>query len=128
MERKYGKMQIRFNVDEFDLEEGRYAPLEYFIDKEGTLDITIDLNTHSIIGWENNENKSKYNLFEKVRDEGTYVLYNTDGTEAAKIEGYVPNKAIPDEKGYGDYVEFDIGEDGVIKNWYKNPDFSEFFE
>lgn len=64
----------------------------------------------------------------KVCDEGLYYLLNEDLKLIRSIEeDYVPNGLIPPHDGYGDYVHFIIDGNGMIKNWYSNPSFKDFF-
>ena len=60
-----------------------------------------------------------------VKDGGNYALVTVDGREVAKREdNYVPHGIIPGN--YGDTIELLIGADGVITNWPKHPDASDF--
>ena len=76
---------------------------------------TIEIDTGKIVEWPA-DRLGPYNVADKVRDMGTYTLLAPDGSEVAKLEGYVPNNAIPGE--YGDYIDLEILE-GVVTNWYK---------
>ena len=83
----------------------------------------VEVDTGKVVGWPQGKSGA---LHMKVCDEGTYTLLDGKGQAIAKIEqNYAPNKAVPG--CYGDYVELDINEHGVVTNWYKNPDFSAFF-
>lgn len=66
----------------------------------------------------------------KVCDEGNYTLYDANMNELADIEeDYVPS-FLPGEH-CGDYIIFDIGEDGVIANWptrISSTEINEFFK
>lgn len=64
-------------------------------------------------------------LHMKVCDSGVYILLNHCGEELDRREDYVPNGLIPGE--YGDYVELEINEQGVITNWPKRPRLTGFF-
>lgn len=82
---------------------------------------TVNIDTGKIEEWP--EGKSG-KLAMKVCDEGTYTLLN--GTkQIAKRQDYVPNKVVPGE--YGDYIDLEINEHGIITNWPKNPDVAAFF-
>ena len=62
----------------------------------------------------------------KVTDSGTYTLLDANRETIASInENYVPNQLIPGE--YGDYIDLQIDEEGMITNWGE-PDLSDFFE
>lgn len=61
-----------------------------------------------------------------VSDQGTYTLFNRVLQPVASIDkGHVPNALIPGE--YGCHIELKINEFGVITNWPKDPDVSDFF-
>ena len=94
--------------------------------KEKYIELLINTNTGEIINFPNDIN---CNLFMKVVDEGTYILLDDSQENVlGKIEQYyVPNKAIPPTDGYGDYIDFNISK-GYIINWYKEPNFEEFYE
>lgn len=83
---------------------------------------TINVETGQIQDWPQGKSGS-FDM--KVCDEGTYTLIDQEGNEVAKIdEDYVPNGLVPGS--YGDYVELDIDENGIVTNWKDHPDFSEF--
>jgi len=83
----------------------------------------VDIDTGAIAGWPKGE---KRKMFVKVCDAGTYKLLDGEGNVIAeRINSYVPNGVVPGS--YGDYVELDIDENGVITNWPKRPDISAFF-
>ena len=87
-------------------------------------DVTIDIETGQIRNWPKGV---AHDLYMKVTDGGTYQLLDANGAVVAEIEeNYVPNKLIPGE--YGDYVDLDIADDGVVMNWPKRPNVSEFFQ
>lgn len=85
----------------------------------------VDIDTGKVHDWPPGRTG---NLHMKVVDEGSYTLMAADGTTVAKIEqDYVPNSLIPGS--YGDYIELDIDENGIITNWPKPDrlDVSDFF-
>lgn len=83
----------------------------------------IDINTGTIIDWPIGKS---LHLYLKVRDEGSYFLYDDDGHTVSSIENdYVPHGLIPGD--WGDYVDLQINEYGVITNWPKQPNLDEFF-
>lgn len=83
----------------------------------------VEIDTGKIVGWP--EGKSG-KIEMKVSDGGVYTLLSPSGSHLAKIEdGYVPHGVVPGS--YGDYVELEIDANGVITNWPKTPDVSEFF-
>ncbi len=85
--------------------------------------VDIDIDTGKIQDWKG----PAFDLYMKVVDGGSYYLFDEDRAWAQTLENeYVPHGLIPGE--YGDYIHFDISEDGFIKHWPKEPDLSKFFE
>lgn len=82
---------------------------------------TIEIDTGRILEWPQGV-KGELNM--KVTDAGVYVLLDKDKQEIARREDYVPD-IIPGR--YGDYVELDINEEGIITNWSKKEGVREFF-
>ena len=84
---------------------------------------TIDIDEGVIKGWP----EGKSGEFEmKVCDQGDYRLLDREFNLVKRIEDdYVPNALIPGE--YGDYIHLKINEFGVITNWPKNPEVTDFF-
>jgi hypothetical protein len=74
---------------------------------------TIDIETGVIRDWPTGKSGS---MFMKVCDEGTYTLLGKSETLAVRENNYVPS-CIPGE--YGDYVNFDIDENGKIARWFE---------
>ena len=84
---------------------------------------TVDIDTGRINDWP--EGKSG-RLQMKVTDCGVYTLRDEDNQVVAEIEqGYVPHGVVPGS--FGDYIELQINEQGVITNWPKHPDLDAFF-
>lgn len=96
------------------------------INTNSSIPFTIDLRTHKVLGWQSIDNSKT--IYEKVRDEGIYSLLDDNQNEIFRLEGYVPNKFLPEEDGYGDYITLDINDEGEVTNWYENPDFTEFID
>ena len=72
----------------------------------------IDIETGKIRDWPQGKTAKFYM---KVCDQGSYWLLTKAGHIIASIEGnYVPS-CIPGE--YGDYIDFDIAEDGTVRKW-----------
>lgn len=84
----------------------------------------IDIETGVIQDWPKGKTGSFYL---KVTDMGCYTLFGPDHEMLAERNDYVPHGVIPGE--YGDYVDFEIDENGKITNWRKpqHLDFSAFF-
>ena len=82
----------------------------------------VEIETGKIVDWTNGV-AADFSM--KVVDEGSYHLIDENNNSVASIEeDYVPNGVIPGE--YGDYIEMEINEQGVITNWPKSPDLSAF--
>ena len=76
----------------------------------------IELETGKILNWpEGNTAEINY----KVCDSGEYWLLDEQKNKILKWKGYyVPDDILCTKRnGYGDYIIFDIQEDGTIKNW-----------
>jgi hypothetical protein len=88
--------------------------------------IRVNVDSGQICGWPEN---SAIKIEANVRDSGKYFLIDNEGEVIESlIEEPVPNQLIPG--GDGDYIDLDIGDDGVIKNWPEYPavdQFSRFF-
>lgn len=110
---------------EYDAEDFPYDDFLLKDDNE-TVKLTVDLKEGKLLDWK--ESYGTLSLFMKVVDSGTYIVRNSEGKTLYRLEGYVPNKAIPPTHGYGDYIELTIDKDGLISNWYDYNllDFSEF--
>lgn len=72
---------------------------------------TLDLDTGRIREWPEGQSG---NLSMKVTDCGTYRLMSGGDVVAAVEQDYVPS-CIPGR--YGDYIDLDIDEHGVVTNW-----------
>lgn len=101
------RCQLPVNYEEEDM------PNDYPHRKNDMWDITIDLATGQIKDWPAGVPAREIDM--KVVDEGVYTLLAPDGSVVAEIENdYVPD-CIPGR--YGDYVEFQIDDKGVITNF-----------
>lgn len=80
----------------------------------------IELATGSVSNWPVGMSAD---IHYKVCDAGEYWLLDSDGQRIGKWAGYyVPNDFLcVGDNGYGDYIIFNIGADGLIKNW-KQPE------
>lgn len=82
----------------------------------------VDLATGQIKDWPIGRSLSFYM---KVCDEGIYSLIGPDGQVVVSLDGeYIPHGVIPGE--WGDYIDLEINENGLITNWLKKPDLSKF--
>lgn len=120
IEKEYDVSLVRVSVAvRYDDEQ---IPYDFPLRTGDTWNATIDVDNGQILEWPKGE---KGSLHLKVCDQGTYVLIDREGNEIASIrDNYVPNSLLPGS--YGDYLELDIDEDGVISNWLSNPNFSNF--
>lgn len=75
------------------------------------LRLTIGLDDGVVEGWDGVARE----LHTKVCDEGTYTLLGPDGGVLASRDWYVPS-LLPGQH-YGDYIELQIGADGVVSDW-----------
>lgn len=78
----------------------------------------IRLSDGLVEGWPEETTAS---IHYKVCDAGEYWLTDEAGTRVAKWYGYyVPDHFLcHGDRGYGDYIIFEVGEDGKIVNWRK---------
>ena len=111
---------VRIEVELHD-DVSESLPNHLFND-DGELDLLIEVDTGKVVSWQGSE---PVNIYDKVRDNGVYTLFGTDGLEVGKIDNYyVPNDLIPGD--YGDYINLEINADGVITNWPKYPNVLQF--
>ena len=83
----------------------------------------IELDSGKIINWDNGVEAS---VCIKVRDNGRYLLLDANKSAIySRDDEYVPEAYLVHsiEPGYGDYIQFDVCEDGKIFN-YKKPHFN----
>lgn len=112
---------VRIEVELHD-DVSENLPNHLFND-DGELDLLIEVDTGKVVSWQGSE---PVNIHDKVRDNGVYTLFGTDGLEVGKIDNYyVPNDLIPGD--YGDYINLEINADGFVTNWPKNPSVLKFF-
>lgn len=96
---------------------------KHLFNDDGELDLLIEVDTGKVVSWQGSE---PVNIHDKVRDNGVYTLFGSDGLEVVKIDNYyVPNNLIPGD--YGDYINLEINSDGFVTNWPKYPSVLEFF-
>ncbi len=94
------------------------------LNEEKTLWVAeVNVDTGQIGCWPIGEKRS---MHVKVCDGGIYTLKDSNGNVVAIKDGYVPNRLVPGS--YGDYVELEIDENGIITNWPKHPSVSDFFQ
>lgn len=78
----------------------------------------IDISSGSIVDWPKNTT-AKFHF--KVCDAGNYHLLN-DKKEIliSRFNNYVPDGLCHGDQGYGNYIIFNVGVDGVIENYSNN--------
>ena len=109
----------------YDSEEGELIPCKQTIKEEQLWCPIIDIELGVITNWPNGIEAS---IHYKVVDQGSYVLKDEKGEIVAKIENdYVPTIMDPTGDGYGDYVIFDVDENGKISPWNNNPTLKDFY-
>lgn len=123
IELKY--ISIGFPVEADDIEEDNLADL-IDPDHPNWLEFRVDIETGKIQDFRGNPDES-YDIYVKVVDQGVYQLIDEKGSVEAELDReYVPHGIVPGQ--YGDYISLKIhGGRGIITNWPKKPDISEFF-
>jgi hypothetical protein len=112
----YVEAEVRYwedaSVNEVEDTAGDLIPL-----RDGLLwKPTINLENGEILEWPKGTTAS---IHYKVCDQGEYWLLDSDGNKKYKWNGYyVPDDLLcVGESGYGDYIIFNVGADGLIKGW-----------
>lgn len=83
----------------------------------------IDIETGIITNWTKGV---KADVHYKVCDDGTYHLKDENGNIILTHEDYVPKILDLYNDSYGDYIILHIDENGLIKDWNKNPKINDF--
>lgn len=110
-------------MSELECDESFVPPM--YDESTKLLEFWIDLRERKLKDWD--ESNGYLRICAKMRDEGTYTLYDKDMKMLWQIHGYVPNALIPPyEKGFGDYLELAIEGDGTLPQWQETSDFSDF--
>lgn len=91
---------------------------EMYSDKYKGMCLKIDIDNGNIVNWPANVGGARFRNV-KVQDNSIYML--TDGNNNPLIDDidyrYVPECLQIEEKGYGDYFEFEVEGNGHIKHW-----------
>jgi len=110
--------QVRYwedtTINGVDDEDGNLVPF-----KDGELwRPTIDLDNGMVKNWPEGMTGS---IHYKVCDQGEYWLQDESGERIAKWKGYyVPDSFLcHGDHGFGDYIIFNVGNDGKIADWRK---------
>lgn len=110
-------------MSELECDESFVPPM--YDESTKLLEFWIDLRERKLKDWD--ESNGYLHIWAKVRDEGTYTLYDTDTKPLWQIQGYVPSALIPPyDMGFGDYLELTIEADGTLPQWHEKTDFSDF--
>lgn len=146
MEFKYKRFKEEFNYlevlaprEEFDYINFTIAGEEYEglekvfehwpeLRQNDYLRLLIELETGKVINWPKELGHFDFYDF-KLCDSGIYALMKTPqpSEDDLSYEGYVPG--CIGEGGYGDYLEFEINDEGYIDDWdFDNEDYKEFLE
>lgn len=102
------------NCEVFETIEGllnKFPSLE----KNKEICLIIDIDSGKITNWPIGWSCEFYNI--KLVDEGIYKLYDADGGIIHEYYGYVPDILDISGDGYGDYLEFEVDENGIIEDW-----------
>lgn len=111
------RVELGVNYDEEDI------PNDFPLRTGDLWKAVINIDTGEIDGWPKGQSGR---VQMKVTDSGSYFLIDDSGKIVAKRESdYVPHGIIPGE--YGDYVDLQINESGIITNWPKPVDLTAFF-
>lgn len=111
------------NIDEYEENVFKDFPISP-IPLTSDIEFLIDIDEGRIVNYNNSKT---IKLLVHIRDSGSYYLLDKDLNHIAEIEeDYVPNKLIPGN--YGDIIDLQINNDGIITNWYDSPNFNNFEE
>lgn len=97
-------------------------PTDFPLLQNGIWTAMVDVDTGAIDEWPIGDSRT---MHIKVCDAGSYALYDAAGSEVTAFDGYVPD-IVPGS--YGDYIELEIDENGVITNWDPNASIDDFFK
>ncbi len=95
------------------------------IDPNYEVSLEIDAESGKLL---NHDFGHKIELYNKVVDEGTYTLFDTEVGETKTIQDYVIPGLDTYSNGYGDYIILDIDENGFIKGWDSDKILSNFIK
>ena len=85
--------------------------------------LEVDIDSGKVLNWPTNAPLAFYDV--KIVDEGTYRLLDENGEVVTSYSGYVPTCVGE----WGDYLEFEINEEGYILEWEFDQDhLDEFIE
>ena len=102
-----------FDYDEYDNFKKEWPSI--YDEETDTIWLKIDVSDGTVVNWP--EGKTADFDTVKLVDGGTYEMYDAEDTLIAHYKGYVPEMLSINTKGWGDYLEFNIGPDRKIINW-----------
>lgn len=112
---------VEFNRERFDMNDDSEA-LDKFREKwpmlvndNDELQLVIDVENGHIENWPEGKTASFRTV--KIVDCGHYELLDAERNIIKQLDGYVPDFFSIEEEGYGDYLEFEVREDGCIDKW-----------
>lgn len=99
--------------------------IECTCDGQNSIKLCINVDTGEVENWPKNVPMQFYDV--KIVDTGKYELYDDKDNLIEFYHGYVPD--CLGRGGYGDYLEFEIDENGYIVDWdFTEDDVKKFFE
>ena len=96
-------------MSELECDESFVPPM--YDEDTKLLEFWVDLKERKVKDWD--KSNGYLRIWAKVRDEGTYTLYDKDMEMLWQIQG-------------GDYLELAIEADGALPQWQETSDFSDF--
>ena len=103
---------------EWELQQNGEQPRMPFAIKDGNeyrWKLTIDLENGKILDWPKGVMAS---VHYKVCDDGTYTLLDENNDEIESKDCYVPDLLAINDSGFGDYIIFNVDENGNIEDWW----------
>ena len=113
--------EVVFNGERFDMNDDSEALNKFrekwpmLVNDKDELQLVIDVKNGHIENWP--EGKTASFLTVKIVDCGHYELLDAKRNIIKQLDGYVPEFLSIEDEGYGDYLEFEVREDGCIDKW-----------
>lgn len=109
------------NYDRWDDGETEWGAFKRdcpFMIEEDSVMLLIDVTDGRVVNWKEGVDGEFTTV--KIVDMGSYQLLDENMTELCSYCGYVPDLFGIVKKSWGDYLEFRIGRDCLIKDWKCN--------
>lgn len=106
------------NYDQLDNEnawDNFIADFPSLISDGDVFQLIIDIRDGKVINWPEGHTGEFYTV--KIVDTGDYELIDGNKHVLKHLHGYVPEFLSIAQKGWGDYLEFEVQKDGYIKDW-----------